>query len=78
MSRQKPSSPPGRPPAGCTISFRNYLSHARILMESFARHVPGGRFYLLVVDGLPPGVTLPAGVRLIQPDDLKLPAFGDM
>lgn len=78
MSRQKPSSPPGRPPAGCTIIFRNYLSHARILMESFARHVPGGRFYLLVVDGLPPGVTLPAGVRLIQPDDLKLPAFGEM
>jgi len=41
--------------AACTIVSRNYLSHARILAESFARHEPDGRFYLLVVDRLPAG-----------------------
>src|SRR4051812_21610096 len=54
------------PLAGCTIVSRNYFSHARILAESFLRHEPDGRFYILVVDDLPdapeadsgPGVTL--------------------
>ena len=57
---------PARPIAACTIVSRNYFSHARILAESFLRHEPEGRFYILVVDDLPdapeadpgPGVTL--------------------
>jgi hypothetical protein len=57
---------PARPIAACTIVSRNYFSHARILAESFLRHEPDGRFYILVVDDLPdapeadpgPGVTL--------------------
>src|SRR5438445_11396205 len=63
-------SPPRRPPAACTIISRNYLSHARILAQSYARHEPGGRFYVLVVDGLPEGVEVGADVHLLGPDDL--------
>jgi len=75
MSR---SSPLRRPPAACTIISRNYLSHARILAESYARHQPGGRFYLLVVDGLPEGVEVGAGVHLLAPDDLARPDFYEL
>ena len=42
--------------AACTIVARNYLSQARILAQSYLEHEPNGRFYILVVDGLPEGV----------------------
>jgi len=64
--------------AACTIVSRNYLSHARILAESFARHEPDGRFYLLVVDRLPAGVELPGYIELVAPEDLELPQFYEM
>lgn len=64
--------------SACTIVSRNYLSHALILAESYVRHEPRGRFYLLVVDRLPAGVTLPDYIELIDPDDLGLPYFYEM
>ncbi len=63
--------------SACTIVSRNYLSHALILAESFTRH-EGGRFYLLVVDRIPPGVEIPPYVELIDPDDLQLPYLYEM
>ena len=68
----------GRAPAGCTIIFRNYLAQARVLAESFARHVPGGRFYVLVLDGLPAGERVGSGARVIAPKDLGLPYFHEL
>jgi hypothetical protein len=49
-----------------------------VLAESFLRHEPAGRFYLLVVDGLPSGAALPAGVRVIDVSELGLPDFQAM
>jgi hypothetical protein len=58
---------------------RNYLSHARILAESYLRHHPGANFYLLVVDGLPEGVAVDVeGVTLVAANDLGLPQFYEM
>jgi glycosyltransferase involved in cell wall biosynthesis/2-polyprenyl-3-methyl-5-hydroxy-6-metoxy-1,4-benzoquinol methylase len=65
-------------PAACTIIFKNYLSHARILAESFARHVPGGRFYVLVMDGLPNGAHAGRNVQVVKPTDLELPYLFDL
>src|SRR5262249_20304187 len=61
--------------AGCTIISRNYLSHARTLAKSYARHEPGGRFYLFIVDGLPEGAEVGADVQLLGPKELALPNF---
>jgi glycosyltransferase involved in cell wall biosynthesis len=65
-------------PAACTIIFRNYLSHARILAESFLQHHAGSRFYLLIVDDLPRGVRLERAVRKLRGEDLGLPYFFEM
>ncbi len=62
-----------RSPAACTIIARNYLAQARTLAESFAKHEPGGRFYVLVIDGLPDGVEVGANVRVISPQELGIP-----
>lgn len=35
----------------CTIVARNYLAHARVLATSYARHHPGRRLSVLVIDG---------------------------
>jgi hypothetical protein len=35
----------------CTIVARNYLAHARVLAASYARHHPGRRLSVLLVDG---------------------------
>jgi hypothetical protein len=78
MGSNMTSRSPGRPPAACTIISRNYLSHARILAQSYTRHHPGARFYLLVVDGLPQGTEAGADVELLGPDDLALPNFYEM
>jgi glycosyltransferase involved in cell wall biosynthesis len=64
--------------SACTIVSRNYLSHARILAESFAHHEPQGRFYLLVVDRLPEGTELADYIELIDPAELELPDFYEM
>ncbi len=39
--------------AACTIVSLNYLSYARVLCDSFLRHHPGCKFYVLLVDRLP-------------------------
>ena len=64
--------------AACTIISRNYLAQAKVLAESFLRHEPGGRFYTLVVDGLPPGVDAGPGVTVVGPDDIGLPRVREM
>ena len=78
MTRTRKSA--AQPPAlsACTIVSRNYLSHARVLAESFVRHEPDGRFYLLVVDKLPAGVELPDYITLVQPEELGLPYFYEL
>jgi glycosyltransferase involved in cell wall biosynthesis len=65
-------------PAACTIVARNYLPHARALAESYRRHHPGARFYLLVVDQLPTGVEPGPGITLIKPEQLELPYLFEM
>lgn len=67
-----------RPPAACSIITRNYLSHARVLARSWAEYEPGGRFYLLVVDGLPEGTDAGPSVRVLGLDDLDIPALADL
>jgi glycosyltransferase involved in cell wall biosynthesis len=66
------------PLAACTIIFRNYLSHARILASSFRQHVRGGRFYLLVVDDLPKNTRIEPYIHVLNVGDLKLPSFYEM
>lgn len=36
----------------CTVASINYLAHARVLAQSFLRHHPEARFFLLLVDRL--------------------------
>ena len=60
-----------RPLAACTIIARNFLSHARTLAQSFWEQEPGGRFYVLVVDGLPAGVEFGGDARVIDPAELQ-------
>ena len=57
----------------CTIIARNYLAHARVLAASFAEHDPGGRFSVLVIDGLD-GYTDPAGepFEVLSPADVGI------
>jgi glycosyltransferase involved in cell wall biosynthesis len=59
--------------AACTIISRNYLSYARILAQSFRQHHPDGRFYVLVIDGVPAGVKFDGDVAVIGPEVLELP-----
>ena len=66
-----------KPLAACTIIARNYLSHARILAESFLRYHPGSRFYLFVVDKLPSEVET-ENVTVIPPEDLGLSYYYEM
>jgi hypothetical protein len=46
--------------AACTIVSLNYLPYARTLSESFFRLHEDWKFYVLIVDRLPPGTSLPA------------------
>ena len=64
--------------SGCTIIARNYLAQARALAQSFLQHEPEGRFYVLVVDGLPDGVKVDPRVHVLGPRDLEIPDFLDM
>src|SRR5207249_7786909 len=67
-----------RAPAACTIIARNYLSHARVLAASYFEHHPDGRFYLLVVDDLPPRIQAGPGIQNVACDSLEIPYFFDM
>jgi hypothetical protein len=66
------------PVAACTIIARNYLAQARVLIDSYLAHAPGARFYLFVVDGLPPGVRLDPQVQVLGPHEVGVPGFGEM
>jgi hypothetical protein len=55
MSADFPPLPAGiravnRAAAACTIAAKNYLSHARVLARSFARHNAGIPFFTLLAD----------------------------
>jgi hypothetical protein len=47
------------PFVACTVASRGFLAHARVLIDSFFEHHPGGRFTLLIPDD-------PAGERAVD------------
>ena len=59
---------------GLTICAANYLPFAKTLANSFLKFHPKSKFYLLLVDGDVPGITidLPFGIIMIKPSDLDL------
>jgi hypothetical protein len=62
--------------AACTIVSSNYLPYARTLCNSFREFHPDYRFYVLLVDRLPPGFDLSDGsFELILVEDLGIPNF---
>ena len=67
-----------RPIAACTIVCRNYLAHARALLESLGRAEPTVRRYLLVLDAEPDEIDVDPGVEVISPRRLRLPDFAAM
>ncbi|HEY4927753.1 MAG TPA: glycosyltransferase [Acidimicrobiales bacterium] len=58
--------------AACTIIARNYLGQARVLAASYLAHHPDGRFFLLVVDGLPDGAEVDPRITVVDPEDLPV------
>lgn len=66
-------------PAICTIVSKNYLAHARALVESYFRHHPGGRAFVLLADRID-GYFDPKAEKfmLIEAADLGIPAFDQM
>jgi hypothetical protein len=62
----------------CTIVTRSYLSYANVLAESYLRHHPRGRIYVLVLDGVPPGALTAPGVVPLEPEALGLPYFREL
>lgn len=65
-------------PAGCAIITRDFLPYARTLAESYVAHYPTGRFYLLVLDPLPPGVEAGGGIRVLRPGEIACPYYWEM
>jgi glycosyltransferase involved in cell wall biosynthesis len=63
----------------CTIIAKNYLAHARVLSESFQRHHPDGRSFVLVIDEVD-GHVDPTGEPfvLVRPGEIGLDAFDEM
>lgn len=59
---------------GLTICAANYLPFAKTLANSFLKFHPQSKFYLLLVDGDVPGITidLPPEIIIIKPSDLDL------
>jgi len=59
---------------GLTICAANYLPFAKTLANSFLKFHPESKFYLLLVDGDVPGITidLPPEIIIIKPSDLDL------
>src|SRR5262245_59149604 len=65
-------------PAACALVTRDYLPYARVLAESYHAHHPGGRFYLLVLDGLPSGANVGGDIHLVAPADLACAHYWEM
>jgi glycosyltransferase involved in cell wall biosynthesis/SAM-dependent methyltransferase len=63
----------------CTIIAKNYLAHARVLAESFGRHHPDGRCFVLVIDETE-GYVEPEQepFELVGPHELGLGAWDEM
>jgi len=62
--------------AACTIVSLNYLPYARVLCDSFLRHHPECRFYVLLVDRLPDEIDLTNELyELVLVEDLHIPNF---
>jgi glycosyltransferase involved in cell wall biosynthesis len=63
----------------CTIIAKNYLAHARVLADSFQRHHPDGRCFVLVIDETE-GYVDPSeeSFVLVRPDELELDSFEEM
>jgi glycosyltransferase involved in cell wall biosynthesis len=59
---------------GLTICAANYLPFAKTLANSFLKFHPESKFYLLLVDGDVPGITIDLGpeITIIKPSDLNL------
>jgi GT2 family glycosyltransferase/glycosyltransferase involved in cell wall biosynthesis/SAM-dependent methyltransferase len=66
------------PAAACSIIARNYLSQARTLADSYFTHHPDGRFYLLVIDGLPDEAVLDPRIQLVEVRDLPIDDLYEM
>lgn len=66
-------------PVICTIVAKNYLAHARCLVESFLRHHPDGRACVLLVDR-PDGYYDPEKEQFttILAEEIGIPYFGVM
>ena len=69
---------PSARPAACTIISRNYLSHAKVLADSYLKQAPEGRFYLLVVDDMPEHVDLDLRVCKVSLADLEVENVFDL
>jgi glycosyltransferase involved in cell wall biosynthesis/SAM-dependent methyltransferase len=63
----------------CTIIAKNYVAHARVLAESYARHHPDSTFHVLVIDDAD-GYIDPAHepFELVTPAQLDIPDFARM
>jgi hypothetical protein len=62
--------------AACTIVSLNYLAYARTLCDSFLAFHPNQKFYVLLVDRLPPKVDLSyESFETILVEDLGIPNF---
>jgi len=59
---------------GLTICAANYLPFAQTVAKSFLKYHPGSKFYLLLVDGDVPGITvdLDPEITVIKPSELDL------
>jgi len=64
--------------AACTIIARNYLAQARVLANSYLENEREGRFFILVVDGIPEGVQLNRSITVLGLTDIGLADFLEM
>lgn len=62
----------------CTVIARNYLAHARVLAESFRRHHPDGRCFVLVIDDEEGLVADTEPFTVLRPRDIDVQAFEQM
>src|SRR4051812_2497856 len=62
--------------AGCTIASLNYLPYARTCCDSYLRFHPDDKFYILLVDRVPPDFEL-RGERfeIVPVEDLGIENF---
>lgn len=74
MERTEPA-----PLAACTIISKNYLSLARVWSESFLRHHPGARTFVLIVDRIEGKFDRSKeAFEVIEVEELEIPSFEDL